>query len=151
VLVSEISECRIDVAKQCGLLVNNPAEVPLADAILAEFGPDRADVIFECIGNGKTLNQAIEIARKGSTVIVMGVVADPWPVNMGFVQDHELNVLGTAMYRSEDWDIAIDLVNKGLINLDPLVTHHVPFEEYENAYRLIEEQKDKAMKVIIDM
>ncbi len=151
VIVSEVSACRLDIARACGLTVNNPMETPLENAILEEFGPDRADVIFECIGNGQTLNHAIEIARKGSTVIVMGVVADPWPVNMGFVQDHELNVLGTAMYRSEDWDIAIDLVNRGLINLNPLVTHHVPFDHYADAYRLIEEQKDKAMKVIIDM
>ena len=138
VLVSEVSKCRLEVAKKCGLKVNAPTIVPLDEAIRSEFGPDRADVIFECIG-------------KGSTVIVMGVVADPYPVNMGFVQDHELNVLGTAMYRVEDWEIAIDLVNKGLINLEPLVTHHVPFMSYPDAYRLIDEQKDKAMKVIIDM
>ncbi|MGM9521117.1 MAG: zinc-binding dehydrogenase [Oscillospiraceae bacterium] len=151
VIVSELSKCRLEMAETCGLDVNNPAEQPLADAILEKFGPDRADVIFECIGNGKTLNQAVEIARKGSTVIVMGVVADPYPINMGFVQDHEISMIGTSMYRVEDWKESIDLVNKGLINLEPLVTHHVPFTEYAEAYKLIDEQKDKAMKVIIDM
>lgn len=151
VIVSEVSECRLQMAEKCGMTVNNPMEEPLPEGIIREFGPDGADVIFECIGNGKTLNQAIEIARKGSTVIVMGVVADPYPVNMGFVQDHELNVLGTAMYRVEDWKEAIDLVNRGLVDLKPLITHHVPFSKYPEAYKLIEEQKDKAMKVIIDM
>ncbi len=151
VLLSELSFCRLETAKKCGLTVNNPAQKPLDEAIHDAFGSDGADVIFECIGNGKTLNQAVEIARKGSTIIVMGVVADPYPINMGFVQDHELSLIGTAMYRIEDWRESIDLVNRNLINLDILITHHIPFSKYEDAYRLIEEQKDKAMKVIIDM
>ena len=72
VLLSEISACRLQKAKDVGLVTVNPLEKPLRDAIFDEFGPDGADVIFECIGNGRTLNEAVEIARKGSTVIVMG-------------------------------------------------------------------------------
>ena len=151
VLLSEVSACRLEKAKEVGLTVNNPTEQPLQDAIRDEFGPDGADVIFECIGNGKTLTQAVEIARKGSTVIVMGVVADPYPINMGFVQDHEISLIGTAMYRVEDWRESIDLVNRGLINLDTLITHHIPFSQYEEAYHLIDRERDKAMKVMIDM
>ena len=84
-------------------------------------------------------------------MIVMGVVADPYPIDMGLVQDHELSLIGTAMYRKEDWLEAIDLVAAGKIHLDALITHHIPFDHYEDAYRLIEQEKDKAMKVIIDM
>lgn len=151
VLLSEISACRLQKAKDVGLVTVNPLEKPLRDAIFDEFGPDGADVIFECIGNGRTLNEAVEIARKGSTVIVMGVVADPYPINMGFVQDHELSLIGTAMYRKEDWLEAIELVSAGKIRLDALITHHIPFDDYEKAYRLIDQEKDKAMKVIIDL
>ncbi|MCI8402651.1 MAG: alcohol dehydrogenase catalytic domain-containing protein [Lachnospiraceae bacterium] len=151
VLLSEVSACRLEKAAACGLTIHSPAEKPLDEAIRDAFGDDGADVIFECIGNGKVLNQAVEIARKGSAIIVMGVVADPYPINMGLVQDHELSMIGTAMYRIEDWKKAIELVGQGLINLEILITHHVPFTCYEDAYRLIEEQKDKAMKVMIDM
>lgn len=151
VLLSEISACRLQKAKDVGLVTVNPLEKPLRDAIFDEFGLDGADVIFECIGNGRTLNEAVEIARKGSTVIVMGVVADPYPINMGFVQDHELSLIGTAMYRKEDWLEAIELVSAGKIRLDALITHHIPFDDYEKAYRLIDQEKDKAMKVIIDL
>ena len=40
------------------------------------------------------------------------------------------------MYRKEDWIKAIELVSEGKIQLDKLITHHVPFDEYEAAYRL---------------
>ncbi|HOQ75274.1 MAG TPA: alcohol dehydrogenase catalytic domain-containing protein [Thermoclostridium sp.] len=151
VIVTEISQYRLAVAEKCGLITINPKETSLKDAIRKEFGSDGADVIFECIGNPNTLEEAVEVARKGSDIIVVGVVPDLAPINMGFVQDHELRLIGSAMYRVEDYREAIDLVGRGLIEFDALITHRVPFSDYAGAYRLIEEQKDKAMKVMIDM
>ena len=55
------------------------------------------------------------------------------------------------MYRKEDYIEAIRLAKEGLIDFESLITHRVPFEKYLEAYRLIEEQKDKAMKVLIEM
>lgn len=151
VIVTEISQYRLSVVEECGLIAVNPKEISLKEAIRKEFGSDGADVIFECIGNGAILNEAVEVARKGSDIIVVGVVPDLAPINMGFVQDHELRLIGSAMYRVEDYREAIELVGKGLIEFDALITHRVPFSDYAGAYRLIEEQKDKAMKVLIDM
>ena len=151
VLMSEVSAARLAIAAKCGIPTVNPMEQPLPDAIREHFGPDGADVILECIGNAKTVAEAIEIARKGSDIVIVGVVSDLCSVNMGFVQDHELRILGTAMYRVEDYREAIALVSEGKIELPALVTNHVPFTEYETAYHLTETEKDKVMKIIIDM
>ena len=117
--------------------------------MVAAFGPDKADVIFECVGIDATMKQAIDYARKGSDLIVVGVFADLATMNMGFVQDHELRVIGTAMYRVEDYLTAIELVGAGLIELNALITHTVRFRDYLQAYRIIDEQKDKAVKVMV--
>jgi L-iditol 2-dehydrogenase len=151
VLLSELSAYRLETAKKCGVETVNPAEKDLKEAIVECFGTDGADVIFECIGINATMKQAIEYARKGSDIIVVGVFGDLGTINMGFVQDHELRLIGTAMYRVEDYKTAIDLVNEGLIEFDALITHRVKFRDYSTAYAIIDEQKDKAMKVMIDM
>ncbi len=151
VLLSELSEYRLKTAEKCGINTVNPKEQDLKEAIINSFGNDGADVIFECIGINATMKQAIEYARKGSDIVVVGVFADLGTINMGFVQDHELRIIGTAMYRVEDYIEAIRLVREGLIEFDSLITHRVPFLEYEKAYKIIDEQKDKAMKVLIDM
>ena len=62
-----------------------------------------------------------------------------------------MRLIGTAMYRVEDYLEAIRLVGEGLIEFNALITHRVPFSDYAGAYKLIEEQKDKAMKVMIEM
>ena len=149
VLLSELSAYRLETASRCDIKVVNPSHDDLLDRIIATFGPDKADVIFECVGINATVKQAIDCARKGSDVVVVGVFAELGTINVGFIQDHELRFIGTAMYRVEDYLTSIELVGAGLINLDALITHTVGFPDYLQAYRIIEEQKDKAMKVMV--
>jgi L-iditol 2-dehydrogenase len=151
VLISELSQYRLKAAQKCGLNTVDASKEDLLEAIIANFGEDRADYTFECIGINPTMKQAIECARKGSTIMVVGVFGDLGTINMGFVQDHELSLIGSAMYREEDYIKAIELVGSGLIEFDALITHRVKFKDYTEAYKLIDEQKDKAMKVIIEM
>jgi L-iditol 2-dehydrogenase len=149
VLLSELSAYRLETASKCGVKVVNPSQEDLLDKIIATFGPDKADVIFECVGIDATMKQAIDCARKGSDVVVVGVFADLGTINMGFIQDHELRLIGSAMYRVEDYIKSIELVSAGLIELDALITNTVKFPDYLQAYQIVEEQKDKAMKVMV--
>lgn len=151
VLLSELSEYRLSAAEKCGIETVNPGREKLLDAIYAKLGPDKADYIFECVGINATMGQAIEYARKGSTIIVVGVFGDLGTIDMGLVQDHELSMIGSAMYREEDYLKAIEIVGAGLVQFDPLITDHVKFADYAQAYKMIDEQKDKAMKILIDM
>lgn len=59
--------------------------------ILRAFGPDRADLILECVGVQDTITQAIECARKGTTIVVVGVFSKKPVVDLGLVQDRELS------------------------------------------------------------
>jgi L-iditol 2-dehydrogenase len=151
VVISELSKYRLEVAEKCGVRTIDAKNEDVFEEIIKHFGKDRADVIFECIGINVTINQAIDYARKGSTIVVVGVFGDLANVNMGYVQDHELALLGSAMYREEDYIKAIELVNKGLIEFDVLITHRVKFEDYMKAYEIVDEQRDYAMKVMIEM
>jgi len=151
VLISELSKYRLEVAEKCGIKTIDAKNNDLFEGIIGNFGKDRADVIFECIGINATIDQAINFARKGSTIVVVGVFGDLANINMGYVQDHELSLLGSAMYREEDYVKAIELVSEGLIEFDMLITHRVKFKDYNEAYALIDEQKDFAMKVMIEM
>lgn len=151
VLLSELSEYRLAAAEKCDIATVNPGKDDLKESMSALFGTDGADVIFECVGINATMDQAINYARKGSDIIVVGVFGGMANMNAALIQDHELRLSGTAMYRVEDYVKAIELVGEGLIEFDALITDHVPFREYKRAYDLIDEQKDKAMKVIIVM
>jgi len=152
VMITDVSNYRLGVARECGIehAVNASSE-ELIQALDKAFGPDRADAILECVGVQETIGQAIRAARKGSDIIVVGVFAERPSVDIGLVQDKELRLIGTLMYREEDYRVAVDLIRAGRVNLKPLMSKHFPFKEYPQAYKFIERNRERTMKVFIDL
>ncbi len=152
VLITDISEYKLELARACGIpLVVNTMHINLGEEIIKELGSDQADVILECVGSQETISQAIEFARKGSVIIVVGVFGKKPCVDLGLVQDRELTLIGTLMYQKRDYERAIQLMGQGLLNLDGMITHRFPFAAYAEAYQAIDESKGKYLKVMIEL
>ena len=151
-LITDVSDLRLAKAKECGVDVCvNTRHTDFGAAMVEAFGPDKADVIYDCAGNDITMGQAIRYARKGSTIILVAVFAKMAQVDLAVLNDHELDLNTTMMYRSEDYEGAIRLVNEGRVRLAPLVSKHFAFKEYLEAYRYIDANRESTMKVIIDV
>jgi len=152
VMITDISKFRLNLAKECGIdIVLDVSKYDLSEETVKEFGADRADLILECIGFQATINNAINNARKGSNIIVVGVYPEEVGVNMGFIQDRELRLIGTLMYREEDYLDAINLIANKKVKADKLITDYFEFKDYDLAYKHIEERKNKVMKVMIKL
>lgn len=151
VMITDISEYKREQARQSGLdFIIDPAE-DLNRAILDHFGPDRADLILECVGVQDTIIQAVSNARKGSTIVVVGVFGKKPQVDLGLVQDREISLVGTLMYQRRDYEKAIELVSKGQLILEKMISRHYAFRQYMDAYRDIDLAKGNIMKVMIDL
>jgi L-iditol 2-dehydrogenase len=151
VMITDVSAYKREQASHSGLDYAFDPAGDLNKAIIENFGPDRADLILECVGVQETITQAMSVARKGSTIIVVGVFGSIPQVNLGFVQDREISIIGTLMYQKQDYEIAIDLVTKGRLHLEGLISRHYPFLQYMDAYRDIDQAKGNMMKVMIDL
>lgn len=152
VIITDPSEYKLEMARRVGLAnALNPGQADLGEAISRIFGPDKADLILECVGVQDTITQAVNFARKGSTIVVVGVFGKKPVVDLGLVQDRELSLVGTLMYQKTDYLKAIELIAAGKVHLQPLITHRFTFEQYLQAYEAIESSGGKYMKVMIDM
>jgi len=152
VIITDLSDYRLEVAKSCGIdcCVNVNGQ-DLGKEISDVFGRDGADLILECVGVNQTTEQAVKYARKGSDIIIVGVFGDKANVDMAAVQDRELRLIGTLMYRENDFIKAMELIKNGKIKFDPLITGSFDFKDYKKAYEYIEAQKDRTMKVLINV
>jgi len=152
VLITDLSDYRLDIARMCGLeAVSNPRNETLTDASRRVFGDRGFQVAYECVGVQPTIEEAVKSIEKGGTIVVVGVFGDKPRVDMGLVQDRELSLIGTLMYQYQDYEKAVDLMFSGQVKTAPLESRHFPFEEYADAYRFIDKQGDKSMKVFIDL
>lgn len=152
VLVTDLSDYRLEVAQGCGLRnTSNARDESLTDAAGRVFGSSGFDIAIECVGVEKTLTAAVESISKGGRIVVVGVFAEKPRVDIGLVQDRELSLVGSLMYKREDYEGAIDLIESGKVLTGPLESKHFPLSDYHSAYRFIERQGDKCMKVFIDL
>ena len=142
----------LEKAKECGIDVCvNTRNKNFGEALVETFGPDKADVIYDCAGNNTTMGQAIQYARKGSIIVLVAVFAGMATVDLAVANDHELDIKSTMMYRHEDYVDGIRLVQGNKVHLKPLISRKFPFKEYLEAYRYIDENRETTMKVIIDV
>ncbi|MCP1103494.1 L-iditol 2-dehydrogenase [Aequitasia blattaphilus] len=150
VLITDVSDLRLKKAKECNIdACINTKEKNFGEVLLKEFGPDKADVIYDCAGNNITMGQAIKYARKGSVIVLVAVFAGLAQVDLAVANDHELDIKSTMMYRHEDYVDAIKLVNEGKVQLAPLISKTFSFQDYQKAYEYIDANRETTMKVII--
>lgn len=152
VLITDVSDTRLEIAKSVGVeFTANTMNVDFGDAMVNAFGPDKADVIYDCAGNDITMGQAIKYARKGSKIVLVAVFGKMATVDLAVLNDHELDLDTSMMYRHEDYVAAIRMVSEGKIQLKPLMTKHFAFEDYQKAYEFIDNNREISMKILIDV
>ena len=152
VLVTDISDYRLQVARQVGLEHTcNVKQESMSDAAKKEFGADGFEIGMEAAGAEKSLEALVANIGKGGLILNIGVHEEKPRVDMSVVCEHELTLKGSMMYRHEDWTEAVRLIEAGDIKTDPLVSKHFPFNQYQEAYKFIDDQGDQAMKVMLDL
>src|ERR1700744_1594910 len=151
-LTTAKSDFRLDIARQCGIAQTaNLSKEPFPDAVKRVFGQEGFQVGFEAAGAQGAVTDLIAGIENGGTVIIVGVFEENPIVNLGFLGEHELNVLGSMMYRHEDYEEAVRFIAENKVKTTPLITSRFPFENYLDAYHFIEQQGDRSLKVIIEL
>ena len=72
-------------------------------------------------------------------------------VDLAKLNDSELDLNTSMMYRHEDYVDALRFVNEGRIRLEPLQSAHFAFRDYLKAYEYIDANRESTMKVLIDV
>lgn len=103
------------------------------EQVHAELG-ESADVVFDCVAAAPTVRQAIGMASKGGTVVIVGVPTGDVSVPLAIVQDHQIRIQGSATYLPEDYAESIDLLQRGEVRADDFVTSVVPMESVSDAF-----------------
>jgi 2-desacetyl-2-hydroxyethyl bacteriochlorophyllide A dehydrogenase len=95
-----------------------------------------ADIVFDCVAIQSSTDQAIAIADKGGTVVVVGVPAAAVTVPLPIVQDHQIRIQGTATYLPEDYRESTDLLSRGAVKSADFVTATRPLAQVAEAFDL---------------
>ena len=149
VYATDLLDERLAMARRCGATwTGNPKQTDVVEAI-RELEPLGVDFVFECAGQQETLDQAIELLKPGGTVLLIGIPeVDRVSFSIHTMRRQEIR-LQNVRRQNQCMAPAIELVSKGVINIDPLVTHHFPLAETKQAFDLVADYRDGVIKAVV--
>jgi threonine dehydrogenase-like Zn-dependent dehydrogenase len=110
-----------------------------------------ADVVIESTGVMSSVADAISMCRMGATLLLFGIITGGQGA-LPFYQIYfkELTIVNGRAAKGEDFPASIDLIARGIINLDALITHVVPIAELGTAMEMLTSDADHRMKIILE-
>ena len=142
-------DARLDLAKSAGAgYSGNPLHRDVVAEIL-EQEPLGLDVVFECCGQQEALDQAMELLKPGGTLMVIGIPeTERVSFNVDAMRRKEIRIQNVRRQEGCVQE-ALDLIETGALNVEPLITHNFPFEQTAEAFDLVEARRDGVMKAMI--
>jgi L-idonate 5-dehydrogenase len=103
------------------------------------------DAAFEASGAATALRNCIETVRPGGVIIQLGLGGGDMSVPMQMVTAKELQLRGSFRFHQE-FAVAVDYIDKGMIDVKPLISATLPFTQARDAFELAND-RSKSMKV----
>ena len=121
---------------------------PGAAGLVRDALGESADVVYDCVAEQSTIDQALAMADRGGTVVVVGVPPAPVTIPLPMIQDSQLRVQGSATYLPADFADAISLLTSGAVDVSDLATSVRPLDEAARAFA--DAASGEHIKVLLD-
>ena len=110
-----------------------------------------ADVIIETTGVVQSLSSAIQMARSGGRLLLFGIItAKEGALPFYDLYFKELALINARVAKSEDYPASIGLVERGQVQLEPLVSDVKPLEDLKAAIGMLGSDSGARMKIIME-
>ncbi len=140
VFAIDVNPAKLALAAQVGADATFSATQPdLVADIVARTGGDGVDVLLEMSGSGSAIDSGLAMVRNGGVAALLGIPSDEIEINLAeriiFKGLTVLGINGRRMF--ETWYQTQALVTSGRVDLTPIITHELPFEQYDEAFALM--------------
>jgi 2-desacetyl-2-hydroxyethyl bacteriochlorophyllide A dehydrogenase len=145
------SRFKNELAKQLGADVVIESGPEAAAKVLDETDGRGADVVIESTGVIASIAEAIRMVRFGGRILLFGISnAASGALPFYDLYFKELTLINNRAATAQDFPVMIDLVDRGAVRLEPLVTHRMALDQLGTALGMVENGADGRLKIILD-
>ncbi|MGA8088887.1 MAG: alcohol dehydrogenase catalytic domain-containing protein [Terracidiphilus sp.] len=148
VLVQDVSDVRLDVARRMGvtLAVNVASEDGRAEAL--RFAEKGLDVVLDASGSGAARQSAFDICRPGGLVVLLGMSQERSEIDFVTSIRKEHRVAMSFAYTPVDFERSLALLKAGEIDLSPW-TVEMALEEGQLAFNRMTTDPGDTLKMLL--
>ena len=143
---------RLNLAKELGATsVINAGEEDVEERVKELTDGRGCDVVIEAAGTPRTWEEAINLARKGGTVVEYGGCKPGTTITVDTRRLHydALNIKGVFHTTPKHVQRAWDLLVSGSVNMEPMITKEMGLEDIKKAYEILKSEKSEIKIAII--
>lgn len=110
------------------------------------------DIVIETAGSVEAVELATRLVRPGGRVVLLGVAGADKTLELPAdrIMLADMDVIGSCSYSSAAWSNVLRLLERGLVDFEPIVTHRFPAEHFEEAFAVLESRKGTVAKVLLE-
>ena len=149
VIISEISEYRLQFARNLGFEAFSPKETHLAEWLREQTNGSGADIVFEVSGAKAAALSMSELLAIRGRIVLVAVYPQPAELNLFHFFWKELKLIGARVYQPDDYQRAIELMASGALPLEQIITDVQPLENVQQTFERLE-TNPTTMKVLLD-
>lgn len=150
---AESDTLRLALARELGADVTiNAGEVDNPVQAVRNLTAGRgADLVIEFAGTAEAGRQAVEMARRGGRVVLCGSTSPgrQLEVDLSTIVRGHLNLFGSVANPGGISRRANILMQSGLVDIHPLITHHLPLSEFAQAWGLFQERQENVIRAML--
>ena len=122
VVISEINEQRLSIAKKLGFATVNPSQVDVGKFMYETTSQKGADVIFEVSGSQAGVHCMTAAAAARARIVMVAIHAKQPQIDLFQFFWREIELLGARVYTADDFDEAIQMIASGSIDCESIIT-----------------------------
>ena len=148
-IAMDLIDSRLDLADRLGAdLTINLAKEDAIQVIMELTEGYGCDVFIEATGHPEAVVTGLHMIRKAGTFVEFSLMKEPVTVDWSIIGDaKELNIHG-AHLGPYCYPIAIDYLDRGLLEVDPLITHELPLGDFEQGFQAAANPQD-SIKILL--
>jgi threonine dehydrogenase-like Zn-dependent dehydrogenase len=120
----------------------------VAEEVRGLTGRRGADLAFEVVGAGPSLQTAIHSLRKGGQLVLVGNLAPRVPLPLQAVVTRELTLLGSCTSCGE-YPACLDMLARQAVRVDPLISSVAPLAQGADWFQRLYHKEPGLLKVIL--
>lgn len=148
IVLSEVNETRLSIAESLGIKTLNPIKDDVPAALKEMNNGSLADIVFEVSASQPGALSMTAFARPRGKIVLVGIFGTNPEVCLKDFFLKELELFGARVYGAEDFDEALQILNKPDFPADSIISKVYPLEKMEQAFKDLDEDLS-VMKILV--